>query len=414
MPSFDSPDRHGQAEARLRWLEAAQRMSAAVNAVGDLDALLRRLLDEVLTATGAQRGAVFLADTKRRELRGRVQLGYPPVPPDVPSDAIVRPLFPAPHPDEDIYAAVVRSGEQLVVAATHPARHRQNVLGLPAAFRVLTPIKYGDETIGVFSAVWTDREDASAEDLALLRLLAEQAGGAVARARLVEAARLAQEQLATGLRNSGTIAYTYDAEGFVDSVVGDVLGVTGWTPEELIGRSVLEFTDHPDHAGMKERIVRRLDGDTEPWQQETFFRQRSGTVIPVLVAGGPRIVEGRTAGGAGVVTNLQRIAEVQAELQRALALKARAEGAVRTGRAVGHELGSPLASIMGLVSLLVDDPRLPADVVYDLRLMGAEVDRAAELLRHFASIARYAEMPSPAGPQLDVRRAADGAELEDR
>jgi signal transduction histidine kinase len=174
MPSFDSPDRHSQAEARLRWLEAAQRMSAAVNAVGDLDALLRRLLDEVLTATGAHRGA------------------------------------------------------------------------------------------------------------------------------------------------------------------------------------------------------------------------------------------------AGVVTNLQRIAEVQAELQRALALKARAEGAVRTGRAVGHELGSPLASIMGLVSLLVDDPRLPADVVYDLRLMGAEADRAAELLRHFASIARYAEMPSPAGPQLDVRRAADGAELEDR
>jgi PAS domain S-box-containing protein len=387
-------------------------MSAAVNAVGDLEVLLRRLLDEVLAATGAQRGAVFLADATRRELRPRSLAGYPPIPPDVPPHFSVRPLFPAPHPDEDIYAAVVRSGEQLVVSARHPARHRPNVLGLPAAFRVLTPIKFGDEAIGVFSAVWTDRDEASAEDLALLRLLAEQAGGAVARARLVEAARLAQEQLATGLRNSGTIAYTYDAEGFLDSVVGDVVGVTGWTAEELIGRPILEFTEHADHERMKERILRRLDGDKETWQQETFFRQRSGRVIPVLVAGGPRVVEGRTAGGAGVVTNLQRLAEVQAELQRALASKARAEGAVRTGRAVGHELAGPLASIMGLVSLLVDDPRLPADVVYDLRLIGEEVDRAAELLRHFAGITRYAEMPTPAGPQLDVRRAADGAECE--
>jgi PAS domain S-box-containing protein len=393
-------------------LEATQRMSAAVNAVGDLEVLLRRLLDEVLAATGAQRGAVFLADATRRELRPRSLAGYPPIPPDVPPHFSVRPLFPAPHPDEDIYAAVVRSGEQLVVSARHPARHRPNVLGLPAAFRVLTPIKFGDEAIGVFSAVWTDRDEASAEDLALLRLLAEQAGGAVARARLVEAARLAQEQLATGLRNSGTIAYTYDAEGFLDSVVGDVVGVTGWTAEELIGRPILEFTEHADHERMKERILRRLDGDKETWQQETFFRQRSGEVIPVLVAGGPRVLEGRPAGGAGVVTNLQRLAEVQAELQRALDLKARAEGAVRTGRAVGHELAGPLASIMGLVSLLVDDPRLPADVVYDLRLIGEEVDRAAELLRHFAGITRYAEMPTPAGPQLDVRRAADGAECE--
>jgi PAS domain S-box-containing protein len=412
MPPCDNSDRDRQAGARLRWLEVAQRMSAAVNAAGDLDALLRRLLDEVLAATGAQRGAVFLADATRRELRGRALVGYPPLPPDVPAHANVRPLFSAPHPDEDIYAAVVRSGEQLVVSATHPARHRHNAWGLPAAFRVLTPIKFGDEAIGVFSAVWTDREEASAEDLTLLRLLAEQAGGAVARARLVEAARLAQEQLATGLRNSGTVAYTYDAEGFLDSVVGDVLGVTGWTPDELLGQPILEFTDHMDQARMRELIVRRLHGDNEAWQVETFFRQRSGKVIPVLVAGGPRMVEGRTAGGAGVLTNLQRFAEVQAELQRALASKARAEGAVRTGRAVGHELAGPLASIMGLVSLLVDDPRLPADVVYDLRLMGTEVDRAAELLRHFASITRYAEMPTPAGPQLDVRRAADGGEHE--
>ncbi|HEV7214687.1 MAG TPA: GAF domain-containing protein, partial [Chloroflexota bacterium] len=78
-----------QAESRLRRLEAAQRMSAAVNAAGDLDALLHRLMHEVLETLDAQRGAVLLVDADGRFLRPRMTLGYPPG----PFDTIVRPLY---------------------------------------------------------------------------------------------------------------------------------------------------------------------------------------------------------------------------------------------------------------------------------------------------------------------------------
>lgn len=176
------------AERQRHQLAVARRISAAAAAPGDLDDLLRRVLEEVLAILGARRGVVMLADAERRWLVGRVGLNYPPG----SVEAIRRPLYAAAHPDEDIYAAVVRTGVQLVVGPDHPARYRPNILGLPPGFRVLTPIRAGDETIGVFSAIWLDREAASDDDLALLRLMAEQAGGVVARARLVE---LAQVQL---------------------------------------------------------------------------------------------------------------------------------------------------------------------------------------------------------------------------
>jgi len=63
-----------------------------------------------------------------------------------------------------------------------------------------------------------------------------------------------------------------------------------------------------------------------------------------------------------------------------------------------------------LTSLLLDDPRLPVDVVEDLRVLAAEADRAGMLLRRFAQITRYEEMPTPVGPQLDVHRASERTE----
>ena len=390
------------ARDRLRRLEVAQRISAAVNAAGELDDMLRRLLAEVLDVVGAQRGAVLLSDPARRLVRGRVGTNYPAG----MVEAVARPLASSPRPDEDIYALVVRTGEQLVISAEHPARHRPNVYGFPAAFRVLTPIRHAGETIGVFSAVWTEREETTEDDLAMLRLMAEQAGGAVARARLLEELGAAQGRLGAALRVSGAVLYSYDAEGRLDAVQGDIQALLGWSEGELLGRSVLEFGGLEDSAEARAWVEARLHGDATTTRYETVLRHRSGRPVPVLILRAPRYVEGALAGGAGALLDLSALRRAQQERAAALALVARAEGAVRTGRAVVHQLASPLGAALGLAELLGGDADLPGHALADVAALREQLLRMGELLHRFGRIARYEETASPAGPQLDLERAS--------
>jgi len=49
----------------------------------------------------------------------------------------------------------------------------------------------------------------------------------------------------------------------------------------------------------------------------------------------------------------------------------------------------------------------------DLQAVLHELSRAADLLHQFGRIARYEEMPTPIGPQLDVRKASRGEREQD-
>jgi len=178
------------ARDRLRRLEAAQRVSTAVNRAGDLDAVLSTLLDEVGALAGVTRGIVALVDPDRRYVRGRVARGCPPG----LLEATVRKIHAEPRPDEDMFALVVRTGEQRAFGPADPARHRPTFeqFGVGTGYSVLTPITDGGEVIGVFSANVPVTREPDPEFLAVLRLIAEQAAGAVARERL----RLAEREAA--------------------------------------------------------------------------------------------------------------------------------------------------------------------------------------------------------------------------
>jgi len=189
-----------QAAERLRHLEVAARVSAAVNAAGDLDSMLQRVLEEAALLVGAGRGTVALVDAERQFVRGRVGFRQPPG----LIEASVRRIHTTPHPDEDIYSIVVRTGEQTIVEDDHPPLHQATKaqFALHAWHRVLTPIRHAGTVIGVINLAWHHDARPSEDNLAMLRLIAEQAGGACARAWLAEAQAVAhrrQRELAEGM-----------------------------------------------------------------------------------------------------------------------------------------------------------------------------------------------------------------------
>ncbi len=97
---------------------------------------------------------------------------------------------------------------------------------------------------------------------------------------------------------------------------------------------------------------------------------------------------------------------VATELAGARDYAARAEAALATGRAVAHDLASPLTVVMGMAELLL---RRDYGVNPAGRLLMEEMYRealsASELLKSLSSISIYAETASPAGPLLDIELA---------
>ncbi|MBQ0822856.1 PAS domain S-box protein [Microvirga sp. HBU67558] len=104
---------------------------------------------------------------------------------------------------------------------------------------------------------------------------------------------------------------------FVNARMAAMLGCT---PDEMIGRSVLEFTFPEDEPNHRERIGRNLAGEFE--QFETRFRRRDGTAIPVLAATSAVRDECRQASGAlGMFCDMSEkkaLEEQQALLMREL------------------------------------------------------------------------------------------------
>ncbi|MBI4631865.1 MAG: PAS domain S-box protein, partial [Chloroflexi bacterium] len=96
--------------------------------------------------------------------------------------------------------------------------------------------------------------------------------------------------------------------------------IIGRTPEDLLGKSPLDFTVQTDHAALDQALARRRQGQTDTY--ETRLLHADGHEIPVTITGVPRWHEGKVAGTIAVVTDLterkraeQALRESQAQLE---------------------------------------------------------------------------------------------------
>jgi PAS domain S-box-containing protein len=146
-------------------------------------------------------------------------------------------------------------------------------------------------------------------------------------------------------------------------------------------RNISRLMKSPDHGG-----AGRLEG------YRTDVLAKNGTLVPVLVSAARIVENGRHAGSVGVFTDLRerlgmerRLSEAQEELR---AREKQAFIADLAG-AAAHELNQPLTSVSGYAQLILR--RLPEGSPHaeELRVILAEAERMAEIVRKIGKITRY-------------------------
>jgi PAS domain S-box-containing protein len=178
-----------------------------------------------------------------------------------------------------------------------------------------------------------------------------------------------------------------DIDGKVTFINPELAALLGWTPEELVGRSWLEFVPPEHQAAAREADARRAAGQADRYEIE--LQRRDGTRIPVLVGGTPRLdpLTGWFAGCLGVFTDLSEQKHAERERQRLQAQLYQAQKMESVGRLAGgvaHDYNNMLSVIIGYAEMALDrlaagDP-LRADLLEILQAARHSADITRQLL----------------------------------
>jgi two-component system cell cycle sensor histidine kinase/response regulator CckA len=216
-----------------------------------------------------------------------------------------------------------------------------------------------------------------------------------------EALRESERRFRGLLENVHLSALIIDLEGRLTFCNDYILNATGWTRDELIGHSVIEFMV-PDDRARVERLVEALRTDTAPshWNAEPGIVTKNGKVRRFqaysLVL---RDTQGKPVGVANIGADITDHRALQEQYLQAQKM----EGLGRLAGGVAHDFNNLLTVINGYSEIIFrklkdDDPlRSSAD---QIRKAGA---RAADLTRQLLTFSRkQVSQPKPLDLNLVV------------
>jgi signal transduction histidine kinase len=164
-------------------------VSRVLNSTTNLDDLLRFIITEAAALTGSESASILLLDPDTRQLRFKATSGdHAPKLVD----------FPVPL-DNSIAGAILQANEPLIIDdVTQDSRWNPKVsqaIQFKTRSILGVPMHDGERTVGVLEAVNKVEGDYSPQDSETLSTLADLAGVAVEKARLIEALTRANQKL---------------------------------------------------------------------------------------------------------------------------------------------------------------------------------------------------------------------------
>lgn len=194
-------------------------------------------------------------------------------------------------------------------------------LDLPSA--IVVPVFDGDTPLGALLAESTVPDAFTEADASRLEVLARQAGIALANARLLERLRHSETQLRESearfrylVTASPDVVWEVDREGRFTFVSDIVERLTGFRPEELVGRHMSEFIA-PETIGQAQRQLQDIMVEPDRVAVARFaLRRRDGTSVPIENFATGMVRDGALVGGHGAGRDLSERNRLERDLRR--------------------------------------------------------------------------------------------------
>jgi PAS domain S-box-containing protein len=187
-------------------------------------------------------------------------------------------------------------------------------------------------------------------------------------------------------------------DGIVKYVNPRCAEIGGYTPQEIIGRSVLEFVPQQWHALIRKQIEERTKGMTKTAQYTFTARRKDGSSVNVGIHATQAIVDGKPA----IIGLMQDISERKVAEQTAQRHLAQLESAlVGTIEALSTmvELRDPYTAghqrrVGDIAAMIGEELGLPDEQIKGLRFSGyvhdvGKISIPAEILSKPGRLARY-------------------------
>jgi PAS domain S-box-containing protein len=201
-----------------------------------------------------------------------------------------------------------------------------------------------------------------------------------------KALRESEERYRTLIDTAREGVWAIDTEGSTTFANRQMAEILGYTAEEMIGRPVFAFTDEANHAIIKKKLKRRIQGQGE--QYDLFLRHRDGSEICCMINANPLFnSDGHVVGSFAMVTDVTERMHLQDRLQKAQRMEA--IGTLAGG--IAHDFNNILAAIFGYAQMMKFE--LPAESRCHRHLEGIwkAAERAKNLVQQILMFSRQAK-----------------------
>ena len=376
---------------RVAQLALLNDIGGKIAPVLDLDSVLERAVRLVREGFGYHHVALFLVDTERGDLAMRAKSG----------DFAI--LFPRNHRirlGRGMVGWVGHHGKELLANDVRVEPRYVNFFPevIPTQSELSVPVKVGGEVVGVLDVQSPHLDAFDANDVMVLRTLADQVAVATENARLYEAVRqelVERERAEEALRESEEMAraildattesvFLVDEQGTIltlNQTAAQRLGkreseLVGLGPQDLVSLGVVS----PGLVKSREACIQEVirSGDAVRLEDERNGIVFDGNMYPIFDA-------------RGNVTRLAIFARDVTARRRAEQQVARVERLAAMGRlaaSLAHEINNPLQAIRSNLELALDFDLEAEQRESRLEIVRCEIERMIKIVRRMLDFSR--------------------------